>query len=82
MKIISAEDQNALHLQKEREAFTLARFELQKAKPSEALDLLKPIGKRMPRRMDASAVRWKRSVLEALAYHADANLSEATQLIE
>jgi LuxR family maltose regulon positive regulatory protein len=80
MKIISAEDQNAFHLQKEREAFTLARFRIAERKTKEALHLLKQWYEdavqngRVRSQVEALC-------LEALAHHADANLSEAAKLL-
>jgi LuxR family maltose regulon positive regulatory protein len=76
VKLVSAEGPGGLHLQKEFEAFTLARLRLAEGKASEALNLLKP------RREDAVQHGRVRSqveafCLEALAYYADANLREA-----
>jgi LuxR family maltose regulon positive regulatory protein len=81
LKIISAENQNALHLQKEREAFTLARLRMAEGKAQEALDLLKP--------WKADAIqngRLRSQVealcLEALAWYAGTSLSEAAQSLK
>lgn len=75
---VSAESPSGLPLQKEFEAFTLARLRLAEGKASEALNLLKPW------RADAAQHGRIRSqieafCLEALAYYADANLQEAQQ---
>jgi len=79
-KIVSAGDQHVLHLQKEREAFTLARLRIAEGKVSEALHLLKPW-----REDAAQAGRVRSQVeargLEALAYHADTNLLEAARAL-
>jgi len=40
VKIVSAENQNTLHLQREREAFTLARLRISEDKPEDALEIL------------------------------------------
>ncbi len=80
IKMISAEDQNALHLQKEREAFTLARLHIARGKTNEALDVLKnwiedsAENGRVRSQVEASC-------LEALAHHADSNLSWAAKSI-
>jgi LuxR family maltose regulon positive regulatory protein len=78
VKIAADKNQNALHLQKERETFTLARLRIAEGKAVEALDLLKDWQE------DAAQNGRVRSLvealcLEALAYHADANLSAAAQ---
>jgi LuxR family maltose regulon positive regulatory protein len=78
LKIISAEDQNALHLQREREDFTVVRLRIAEGKASEALNLLKPWQE------DAAQNGRLRSqvealCLEALACHAGGNLSEAAK---
>jgi LuxR family maltose regulon positive regulatory protein len=76
VKLISAENQNALPLQRESEALTLARLRIAEGKPREALDLLQPW------REDAvqnGRVRSQVEVLclQALAYYAEAKLAEA-----
>lgn len=78
VKIVSDMNQDALPLQKEREAFTLARLRITEGKVSEALNLLKEW------QQDAAQNGRIRSLveafcLEALAHHADANLSGAAQ---
>jgi LuxR family maltose regulon positive regulatory protein len=78
LKIVSAEVPSILHLQKEREAFTLARLRVAEGKAGEAIDLLKSWQE------DAAQNGRVRSqvealCLEALAYHADANRSAASQ---
>ena len=79
VKIISNDEtQNALHLQQEREAFTLARLRIEEEKTDKALELLKQWQK------DAVENGRVRSQVEALcvtalAYHADSNLSAAAQ---
>jgi LuxR family maltose regulon positive regulatory protein len=79
-KIISAEDQNTLSLQKEREAFTLARLRIAENKTEEALNMIK--------QWQADSVQNGRVrsqvealILEALAHRADSNLSQTTQLL-
>jgi LuxR family transcriptional regulator, maltose regulon positive regulatory protein len=76
VKIIYDENQNTLHLQKEREAFTLARLRLAEGKSNEARSALKQWQE------DAAENGRVRSqvealILEALTYHADSNLSAA-----
>jgi len=78
VKIISTEDQAALHLQREREAFTLARLRIAEHKTNEAIRLLKQWHE------DAAQNGRVRSqvealCLEALAHHADSNISQAAQ---
>jgi ATP/maltotriose-dependent transcriptional regulator MalT len=78
VKIVSGRDQNALHIQREREAFTLARLRIIEGKAREALDLLKQWQE------DAAQNGRIRSQAEAfcqeaLAYHADANASAAAR---
>ncbi len=70
VNMISAENQNTSHLQKEREAFTLARLRIAENKPKEALDILNSW------RSDITANGRVRSlieelILEALAQYAD-----------
>jgi LuxR family maltose regulon positive regulatory protein len=80
VKIISAEKQDTLHLQKEREAFTLARLQIAQGKANEALNPLKQWQEdaeqngRVRSRVEALC-------LEALAHHAVANSPEAAQLL-
>ena len=78
LKIMSSKDQTTVHLQKEREAFTLARLRVAEGKAGEAIDLLKPWQENAGQN---GRVRSQVEVLclEALAYHADANRSAASQ---
>ena len=80
IKIISAENQNVLHLQREREAFTLARLRLTENKAGEALKVLQPWQKDS---MEQGRIRSQVEVLclQALAQYADANLPEATRAL-
>ncbi|RPJ19725.1 MAG: hypothetical protein EHM33_29830, partial [Chloroflexi bacterium] len=78
IKLTSSEDQNAPPIQKEREAFTLARIHIAGGKPGEALNVINDW------KMDAAQNGRVRSqveglLLEALAHHADANLLEGTR---
>jgi LuxR family maltose regulon positive regulatory protein len=78
VKIISAEDQNVAYLQKEREAFALARLRIQEKRASEILPTLKQW------REDAAQSGRVRSVvealfLEALAHRSNANVAESVQ---
>jgi LuxR family maltose regulon positive regulatory protein len=78
VKIISDENQNILRLQKEREAFTLAHLQIAQGKAKQALPPLKEW------KEDASQNGRIRSqvealCLEALAYHADTNVTKAAQ---
>ncbi len=80
VKIISAENQNALPLQREREALTLARLRIAEGRTRDALSLLGPWHE------DATQNGRVRSQVEslcfeALAHHADANVSETTQTL-
>jgi LuxR family maltose regulon positive regulatory protein len=78
VKIVFSADQNTLHIQREREAFTLARLRIAEGKTNEALDGLKPWQEDAARngrvRSQVEAL-----CLEALAYQADANVSSAAQ---
>jgi LuxR family maltose regulon positive regulatory protein len=78
IKIVSAKNQEILHLQKEREAFTLARLQIIEGKMQEAIDQLKPWQE------DAAQNGRVRSQVEALclralACHSTSNLSKAVQ---
>jgi len=78
LQIISAENQNGLYLQKERETFTLVRLRIAEDKANEARDLLSHW------KMDSARNGRVRShvealCLEALSYYVDANLSEASR---
>ena len=76
VKIISAKDENALHLQQECEAFALARLRIAEGKASEVPGLLaewkvdSAVNGRLRSQVEALC-------LEALAHHADSNLSNA-----
>lgn len=82
VKIMSAESQNGLLMQREQEAFTMARLQIMKREFNEALDTLKDW------QIDSAQNGRVRSQVEslllgALAYHADSNLSQAKKpLIE
>jgi LuxR family transcriptional regulator, maltose regulon positive regulatory protein len=76
VRIVSDQNRNALHLQKERDAFTLARLRIVEGKPTAALDILAPW------KTDAAENGRVRSqveacLLEALAYQADSDLAKA-----
>jgi LuxR family maltose regulon positive regulatory protein len=76
IKIISDENQNVLHMQREREAFMLARLDIAQGKAKQALPSLKQWQE------DAAQNGRIRSqvealCLQALAYDADADLSQA-----
>lgn len=78
VKIISDKNQNALHLQKEREAFTLARLQIAQGKAKQTFSSLKQW------QGDAARNGRIRSQLEALclqalAYHADGNTEQAAR---
>jgi LuxR family transcriptional regulator, maltose regulon positive regulatory protein len=78
VKIVSDENQNTLHLQKEREAFTLARLRMAENKVSEMLKSLKQWQE------DAAQNGRVRSqveelILEAMVHHGDSNLSQAAK---
>ena len=76
VKIISEEHRNGLHLQKEREAFTLARLRIAEGRPKEALDILNPWkldfteNGRVRSQVEAS-------LSEAQAFQADSKLEKA-----
>lgn len=80
VQIISTENQNTLHLKKEREAFTLARLRIVEGETEEARDALNfwiadsARNGRVRSQVEALC-------LEALAYHADSNLPEAVRLL-
>jgi LuxR family transcriptional regulator, maltose regulon positive regulatory protein len=76
VKMASDENRNALHLQKEREAFTLARVWIAEGRPQDALDVLDPW------KSDATENGRVRSqveanLLEALTHQADGELEKA-----
>ena len=76
VKLISDPNRNTLHLQKERETFTLARLRLAEGKPSQALDILNPW---KPDFTENGRVRSQveASLLEALAHQANGNTEKA-----
>jgi len=80
VKMITTENQNVLPMQKEREAFTLARLRIAETKIKEALALLDSwkidITENARVRSQAQML-----ILEALAYHADSNVSNATKFL-
>jgi LuxR family transcriptional regulator, maltose regulon positive regulatory protein len=76
VKIVSSDDQNTLPVQQEQEAFTLARLYIAQGKHGQALDLLQRW------KIDSARNGRLRSqvealILEALADHANRDLSEA-----
>ena len=80
VKIISAENQNTLHLQKEREAFTLARLRIAEGRTNEALGILHTW------QADSAEHGRVRSqvealCLESLAHRAHSDLSKAARPI-
>jgi LuxR family maltose regulon positive regulatory protein len=80
VKMVSAEKQNNLNLQKEAEAFTLARLRIAENKPKQTLDILNSW-----RTNSAENGRVRSQVeefiLEALAYHVDSKTARATELM-
>lgn len=78
VKIVSEKDHDALHLQKEREIFALARLRMAEGKAGEVFDLLKEWQEdaaqngRVRSLVEASCV-------EALAHYVEADLSAAAQ---
>jgi LuxR family maltose regulon positive regulatory protein len=76
VKLISEENRNTLHLQKERESFTLARLRIMDGRPEESLHILNgwktdfTENGRVRSQVEAS-------LLEALAHQADSNLAMA-----
>jgi LuxR family transcriptional regulator, maltose regulon positive regulatory protein len=78
VKIVSDENQNTLHLQKEREAFTMVRLRMAEERAKEGLDMLKQWQE------DAAQNGRVRSqvealCLEALAHHVDSELTPAAK---
>ncbi len=73
VKIISVENQNALHLQRESEAFTLARLQIAEGRTSEVFDALNKWGK------DAAENGRVRSQIEALCLAALAHPSSSSK---
>lgn len=76
VKLVSEENRNVLHLQKEREAFTLARLRIAGGRPKEAIALLKP-WKEDATENGRTRAQAESSLLEALAYQAESNLMMA-----
>jgi LuxR family transcriptional regulator, maltose regulon positive regulatory protein len=80
VKIVSEENQKALQLQKEHEAFILARLKIMEGKPNEALASLKEWKKNASQngriRSQVEAL-----CLESLAYHANSDLPEAASCL-
>lgn len=81
VNLVSAENENVLPLQKEREAFTLARLRIAQGRLEEAHRLLAPW------RAEAAQQGRVRSqvealCLEALAYYADTSLPDAARAME
>ena len=82
VKLISEQNRNKLHVQKEREAFTQARLQISEGKAREALALLDTWKADFT---DNGRIRSQveGSLLEAIAHQADSDLPEAVQpLIE
>jgi LuxR family maltose regulon positive regulatory protein len=82
VKIVMAEIENVLPLEREREAFNLARLRIAQAKSREALDVIHPW---LVDAADCGRVRSQVEALclEALAYFADSDLLKANKsLIE
>ncbi len=80
VKLVTNEDQNALFLQKERQAFILARLQITEGKTNEALELLHPW------RVDAAENGRLRSQVEALclkslAHRAHSDWPKANELL-
>jgi LuxR family transcriptional regulator, maltose regulon positive regulatory protein len=76
VKLVSEENRSTLHLQKERDAFTLARLRIVEGRAFDALEILNPW------KSDAAENGRVRSqveacLLEALAYHAAPDLERA-----
>ncbi|HSB00669.1 MAG TPA: LuxR C-terminal-related transcriptional regulator [Anaerolineales bacterium] len=80
IKTISAENQNLLYLQKEREVFTLARLRIAEQKASEALKLLQPWHQDS---VENGRIRSQVEALclAALGQYADSNIAEAAWTI-
>ena len=72
VKMVTAENHNTLHLEEEREAFTLARLRIAENKPKEALNILNSWSSDV---MANGRVRSQieKLILEALAYHVESN---------
>ena len=80
VKIVSAENLNILHMQKQREAFTLARLRIAEGKNSEALDALTDwqIDSAQNGRVRGQI---EALILGALAHHANSNAAKAYELL-
>jgi LuxR family transcriptional regulator, maltose regulon positive regulatory protein len=78
VKTVTDENRNALHLRKERDAFTLARLRIVESHPKAALDILGPWKSDV---VENGRIRSQveACLLEAFAYQADANLTKAIQ---
>jgi LuxR family transcriptional regulator, maltose regulon positive regulatory protein len=76
LKTVSEENRTALHLQREREAFTLAQLRIAEGRPEQALEIL---SQWKPEVAENGRVRSQveASLLEALAYQASSNLGKA-----
>jgi len=80
VKIISVENRNILAMQKEREAFTLARLRIAEGRINEVLEILEP-WKRDPTENGRVRSQLKALILETLAYFADSNMSRAADIL-
>lgn len=80
VKIVSVENQNTLRLQREREAFSLARLKTAQGNPKEALDILSVWKTEV---VENGRVRSQVEllILEALAYHVDSNMTRAQEVL-
>ncbi len=78
VKLVATENGNILPLEREREAFNLARLKLGQAKPRESLAILRPW---LADAAENGRIRSQIEALciEALAYFADSDLSQANK---
>jgi LuxR family maltose regulon positive regulatory protein len=76
VKLISEPTRTILHLQKERESFTLARLRIAEGKPREALAILQPWKADFTENGRIRS-QVEGSLLEALAYQADSGMAQA-----
>jgi LuxR family maltose regulon positive regulatory protein len=76
VKMVSEEGRKILYLQKEREAFTLARLRITEGKPQAALDIVQSWKLDIAENGRVRS-QVKASLLEALAYQAASNLGNA-----
>jgi LuxR family transcriptional regulator, maltose regulon positive regulatory protein len=76
VKTVSDEDRNTLHLQKERDAFTLVLLRIAEGRPKDALDILNAW---KPDAVDNGRLRSQveARLLEALAFQTDADMEKA-----